>query len=344
MSAAKESLAFMSSPDRGIGNPALAIDHVLAKVENPDCSVTETWWWCFHIEERNINGEVYFWKHSNLNMMSGGVWIFEGIKKHHLLCEHFNFQNFIPAPVVSENTLYSSQLDLRIRIVEPLKRHEVLYRHEATGTMLRLCAEAMGPPVLRSNNAHFEQVQKMTGELRLAGESLTIDCMSFRDRSWGEPRPEPQVVHPPTAWSVGVSADASRSFCFSACDDPERTPLVAHYGISKADALKIGWISENGVLRKIVAASKCTTRGADGLQAESFDVALTDESGRSYELKGRVTASVMWSPWPNMAATFGQHVVWSLDGHRMTGETQEVFWADCIKKMLGPASLSAGRL
>jgi hypothetical protein len=337
MTRSKDNLAFMSSSDRGIGNPALAIDHVLTEVENRDCSVTETWWWCFHIEERHINGEVYFWKHSNLNTMSGGVWIFEGIKKHHLLCEHFNYLNFIPAPQVSENTLYSPHLNLRINILEPLKKHEVLYHHEPTGTSLRLLADAMQPPVLRSNNAHFEQVQKITGELRLTGELLKIDCMSFRDRSWGEPRPEPQAVHPPTAWSVGVSADGSRSFCFSACDDPERTPLVAQYGISKADVLKIGWISENGVVRKIVAASKATTRGSDGLQAASFDIQLTDETGRTYHLKGRVTASVMWSPWPNMAATFGQHVVWSLDDIRMTGETQEVFWGDCIKKMLAQA-------
>jgi hypothetical protein len=35
--------------------------------------VTETWWWCFYIPERNINGEVYFWKHSNRNHVGRSV-------------------------------------------------------------------------------------------------------------------------------------------------------------------------------------------------------------------------------------------------------------------------------
>jgi hypothetical protein len=42
----------------------------------------------------------------------------------------------------------------------------------------------------------------------------------------------------------------------------------------------------------------------------------------------------MWSPWPNMAATFGSHCEWELDGEPMSGEVQEVFWGDCIGRML----------
>lgn len=328
-----QNLAYMSAAG-GFGDPAKAIDHALAHIENPHPSVTETWWWSFHIRERNLNGEIYFWKHSNLNTMSGGVWIYEGVKTHHLQCEHFNWLSFIPAPQASDGSLYSPDLDLRINVIEPLKEHEVFYRHEASDTSLTLHAVAVQPPVLRSNDAHFEQVQRIAGELRLRGEVLAIDCVSFRDRSWGEPRPEDQAVHPPTAWCVGASPDGQRSFCFSACDDPERSPLSASYGLSAAGAFKIGWIQHGGDLRKIVAVSKLTTRGPDRLQGQSHDISLTDERGQTYRLTGEITASVMWSPWPNMAATFGQHCEWLLDGQPMSGEVQEVFWGDCISKML----------
>jgi len=334
MSKQDQDIAYMSAHDGGFGDPSDAIEHVLARVENPDPSVTETWWWCFYIPERNINGEVYFWKHSNLGTMSGGVWVFQGIKSHHLQCEHFNWLSFIPGPEATEKSLHSPHLNLRINVIEPLQRHDVLYSHAPTGTSLRLLAESVHPPVLRANNAHFEQVQRMTGELQLGGETLAINCFSFRDRSWGEPRPEVSVVHPPTAWGVGVSRDGRRSFCFSACDDPDRNPLVASYGIKPNEALKIGWIQDGSDLRRLTALSKLTTRGPDRLQAQSLDISFADERGKSYRLVGNITASVMWSPWPNMAATFGQHCEWELDGEPMSGEVQEVFWGDCIGRML----------
>jgi len=155
-----EDIAYMSVAGGGFGDLSKATDFPLAFVENKDCSVTETWWWCFHIPERNLNAEVYFWKHPNLNLMSGGVWVFEGIKRHHLECEHFNFKNWIPAPEVDGSSFFSPDLDLRINVLDPLNRHEVLYNNPATDTALHLIAESVQPPALRSNNAHFEQAQR----------------------------------------------------------------------------------------------------------------------------------------------------------------------------------------
>jgi hypothetical protein len=326
-------IAFMSVPGGGFGDPALATDFPLERVENRDCSVTETWWWSCHVAERNLNCEVYFWKHPNLNVMSGGVWVFQGVKKHHLHCEHFNFKNWLPAPQIDGASFYSPELDLRINILEPMKRHEVIYRHVGTDTSLRLTATSIQPPAMRANNAHFEQAQHMTGLLRLNGEDIRIDCLAMRDRSWGEPRPEASVVHPPTLWAVGISGDGKISFNFNGCDDPERDPVVASYGLSKEQALKIGWIYRDGEFRKVVSLSKLTTRAAGGIQALRYDCTLLDDRHETYRLTGEVKAAVFWSPWPNMAAFFGQLVKWNLNGEEMYGEAQEVFWSDCMKKM-----------
>lgn len=327
-------LAFMSVADGGFGNPENALDHPLKHIENPDCSVTETWWWSFHIPERKLTCEIYFWIHSNLKTMSGGVWVFEGIKKHHLQCEHFNWLHFLPAPEIGENTLYCPQLDLRINILEPLQKHEVTYNNPESDTRIHIIAESVQPPILRSNNAHYEQVQRITGTLRLNGEDLSIDSMTFRDRSWGEPRPEAAIKHPPTLWGVGVSADGKRSFNFNACDDPERNPLVAEYGLTKESAFKIGWIYDNGDLRKLVSMSKLTKRAEDGVQAVTYDAEFTDDRGKTYKLTGEILSACPWSVWPNMLAYFGQLCRWTLDGEVMYGEAQEVFWADCYRKML----------
>jgi hypothetical protein len=114
--------------------------------------------------------------------MSGGVWVFQ-IKSHHLQCEHFNWLNSIPGPEATERSPHSPHLNLRINILEPLQRHEVLtVTHPAAPRCD--CSRSQFTPVLRANNAHFEQVQRLTGELQLGGETLAINCLSFRDRSW----------------------------------------------------------------------------------------------------------------------------------------------------------------
>lgn len=63
---------------------------------------------------------------------------------------------------------------------------------------------------------------------------------------------------------------------------------------------------------------------------------FADDWREIYRLTGEVKAAVFWSPWPNMAAFFGQLVKWNLNGEEMHGEAQEVFWADCMKKMSRP--------
>ncbi|MCY4426286.1 MAG: hypothetical protein OXC05_04565 [Halieaceae bacterium] len=331
----EKNLGYMSSAGMEFGDPVNAIDAPYTGVrQSTDYSVTETWWWCFHIPELKLNGEIYFWRHPNLKTMSGGVWVFKGIKKHHLQCEHFNWLNFIPEPQMTQESLFCPELNLRINIIEPLKKHEIIYQNPDSNTCLHLKTESLQLPVLRSNNAHFEQVQHIRGDLTLAGEKLKVDCVSFRDRSWGEPRPETAFAHPPTLWGVGGSSDGKRSFNFNSCDDPEKNPLVASYGLPKEAIFKTGWIFNDGDLRHIVDMSKLTHRGEDGLQASHYDIAMVDEKGDQYQLTGTILAAVMWSPWPNMAAFFGQLCEWTLDGESMYGEAQEIFFGDSLKRMI----------
>jgi len=331
-------LSFMSSApggNRTFGDPKNATDFLLPKSHTDDCSETQTWWFNFFLPELNLDGEIYFWVHSNLKMATGGVWIFQGVKKHYLQSEHFNWKNFMPFPEVTGNSLRLPLLNLTINIIAPLQRHEVLYENQ-DGTRLHLTTEAVMPPVLRSNNAHFEQPMHATGTLRLRGKEYAIDCMAMRDRSWGEPRPEIAVLHPPTCWAVGISDDGKTSFNFNGTDDPDRNPQMNACGLTKEQLFKDGWIYRNGNLRKIVGMSKLTQRGADGIEAVKFDCELIDTEGEKLHLSGEVVAGVQWSPWPLMAAHFGNHVRWVLDGKtELRGEAQECFWTESIRQMIG---------
>lgn len=329
-------LSFMTGAAGGkrvFGDPKNATDF-MEPAHTEDVSETQTWWFNFFIPELNLDGEVYFWVHPNLHMASGGVWIFQGIKQHHLQAEHFNWKTYMRWPQIEGNTLRLPDVGLTVKIVDPLRRHEVIY-HGPDDTRLHLHTRALIPPVLRSNNAHFEQPMHVTGSLRLSGRDHAIDCMALRDRSWGEPRPEGAVRHPPTCWGEGISADGRTAFNFNGTDDPNRNPQIAAYGIAQDALFKDGWMYRDGTLKKIVAMSKLTTRAADGIQPLRLDCHLTDVEGGRYHLSGEVMAGVLWSPWPTMAAHFGNHVRWVLDGHTvLRGEVQECFWAESIRQML----------
>src|SRR5262245_31298077 len=132
---------FMSGRAPGaalFGDPKKASDSLLAHPHSMHCTATETWWYQFFIPELGLNGEIYYWVHTNLRTMSGGVWIFKGIKKHHLQAEHFNWKNRMPYPEVTREGLFAPEIGLRIDIVEPLRRQRIVYDDPRTGTQLRL--------------------------------------------------------------------------------------------------------------------------------------------------------------------------------------------------------------
>jgi hypothetical protein len=326
---------FMSGSSAGFGDPALATDYILGKPHSLHPTATETWWYQFFIPELGLNGEVYFWVHTNLRTMSGGVWIFKGIKKHYLEAEHFNWKNHMPYPQVTEEGISAPEIGLTIKIVEPLGKQQVIYDDDRTDTHLRLEATALFPPICRTSNAHFEQPMHLTGTLRLKGEDLKIDCHANRDRSWGEPRYEDSMVHPNVAWCIGQSTDGKTGFLFNGADDPARDPIVASYGLSGESLLKDGWYLNNGELRRVVSISKRTKRGDDGMQPLLIECDFTDSAGDRHNAVGSIMASVLWSPWPNMSVYFGALARWTLDGATVCyGDSQELFWAESVKRIL----------
>lgn len=335
MSDADKLAQFMSGGSVGFGDPALATDFILEKPHSLHSTATETWWYQFFIPELELNGEVYFWVHTNLRTMSGGVWIYKGIKTHHLAAEHFNWKNHMPYPEVSSDGVSAPELGLTIRIIDPLKKQEVIYRDERTGTHLQFEATALLPPICRTSNAHFDQPMHIKGMLRLNGEDFGIDCFAHRDRSWGEPRYEDSMVHPNVAWCIGLSTDGNTGFLFNGVDEPAFDPVVASYNLPKESHLKDGWYFKNGDLRRVVDFSKRTIRGKDRMQPLGIDCEFTDSAGEKHRAIGKIIACVHWCPWPNMVVYFGALSRWTLDGDTVCfGNSQELFWAESVKRIL----------
>jgi hypothetical protein len=76
---------------------------------------------------------------------------------------------------------------------------------------------------------HFDQFGRVTGELRLHGETIAIDCVAMRDRTWGR-RPEDRPRR--AAYMTGaVSADDA----FLAVSNPRPDGDRVAYGFLRRD-------------------------------------------------------------------------------------------------------------
>jgi hypothetical protein len=72
-------------------------------------SLTETQYFGVTIPEERIHGLIYFWHHPNLRAITGGVWVWQGIKKHHLACEMHDLHSFMSDKPLA-NDLHSFRL------------------------------------------------------------------------------------------------------------------------------------------------------------------------------------------------------------------------------------------
>jgi hypothetical protein len=299
---------------------------------NPAYSLTETYYFNFNVIERNLVGEIYLWVHGNLNMSTAGVWIWQGFKRHHFYAEHFNVHNFLPMPILRGDTISLKEIGLSFTIVKPLQTVIVRYHDAATGTRLEMTCEAASPVAMRGNNKHFEQVMRNTGELKLAGETISIDCFTVRDRSWGEARPEASAISPPLTWAVGTFDGARMAFNLNCTDDPARGPdWKGRYDVPDNLVMRDGWIFTDQELRKVKRISKITTRDpAHMMRPILHDFEFADDKGRVYQVTGETISSLPWSVWHNLHTNFCL-TRWTLNGTVGFGDVQDFYWKNYLQ-------------
>jgi hypothetical protein len=320
--------------DQGFGDLRHEMDFLHKAEEGASHSTSETYWLQFSIPEAKINGEIYIWVHSALNMTSGGVWIWQGIKRHQLLAESFDFQAFMPYPTVDGHSVSIPKIGLTLNIIQPLQSMSVEYQSVDHSTTLQLTATGLMDPIMRADNMHFEQPMRVVGTLKLGGKTYAVDCFGFRDRSWGQHRPESPMKYPPIGWSATVLGDGQTAFNFVATDDPTRNPEWSGvYEVSSQDTLKNGWIFRNGSLRRLRKISKRTERApSEWMRPINVECTLEDETGERHELRATCEACLPFSMWPSLLANFAQ-MRWVLDdGLVGYGDLQDFFWTDYAKR------------
>ena len=133
-------------------------------------SSTETSYFGFSIPERNVNGEFYIWFHPVLKVISASVYIWTGIKRSTLAGDYINHFHYLPWPANGIADYAIDALNLRIRVIEPLKSVHIAFEDKARGVSLSIRQDAIMPPGVRPGGFHFTQAMKTSGELNLYGD------------------------------------------------------------------------------------------------------------------------------------------------------------------------------
>jgi hypothetical protein len=292
---------------------------------------SETSYFGFNIPDKAINGEIYVWFHPNLRVCSAGVFIWQGIKIGALEGEYVNYQNYLPYPD-GDILNYRLPIGLEVCAHEPLKRIRIAYRDASAATDFELLFSAGRPPVGRPGGGHFTQVMKVEGQLRLRGETHTVDGFFTRDRSWSEERSEEPRAVPARTWFAGI-ADRDFAFHASAYDDPATAEWASAFpSLAAADRFRWGYLFKDGELIQLTdCINKRTTRAHDGVSPTAYSFDLVASGGRTYHVDGEVKARLPFHMWPNMVTHYSQ-VQWHMDGRTAWGDAQDIHFADYVRQ------------
>jgi hypothetical protein len=83
-----------------------------------------------------------------------------------------------------------------------------------------------------------------------------------------------------------------------------------------------GWLHRDGRVGRVVKAHKRIIRAPNTFLAQYVELAMTDEHGRSIQVRGTSTASTIWQTWANMVLPICQ-MRWECEGLVAYGECQE---------------------
>jgi hypothetical protein len=295
-------------------------------------TLTETWYWNFHVPEAAINCFAYCWVHPNLKVVSGGCFLYKGQKDHHLQSEMFDYRTYMAMDVLGQNggdICFPN--GMRVQALESLEHLRFTFDDPDRRTRFDIDLKAVGVPIMRANNKHFEQVMHATGKLTLRGENYDVDCYPVRDRSWGELRPESNAHTPPYTWVTGTFGE-DFAFNVGSLDDPARGPEWVGVMNGPANGFKDGWLVIDGEQRRIVKSSKLTNREGPINRPMRHDYTFEDDHGDTYHITGEIIAQVPWGGWANSVCHCGL-TKWDWNGRTGWGETQEVVWNEYLYGM-----------
>lgn len=298
------------------GNDDLLTDDNLHQPETDEWWEHETiWFWWFNAERR-IGAWHYHFLRPNIGVSGGGLFVFDETAWLHLEAPYyFNYSNLpMPAPLDLADLRFPH--GERVQMLDPLKHYRITYS-DGDSIDLDLDWRAAGKPWVRvsaqpyvgqgdqgAKPRHLDQFGRVTGTVRLHGETIPIDCYAMRDRSWWHLRPE--------LWKRG----GGKSTYITCMVDPDN----AFFGAGKG-----GFLLLDGVRRPLVSGRIRRERDVDRGFMKKIVVTGVDSEGREFEAVGE-SLSRMAMPISGVAGVCWQSLVrYELNGMHGHGDDQDAW-------------------
>jgi hypothetical protein len=271
--------------------------------------LTETVWMAWFVPERKMVGYFYPVFRPNLGIQAGGVLVYDDTAElpWELPVFEYDWHRQLPAGT----DLRNAKLDngMTIRCIEPARKFALGY--ESRDFSLTLDVEGVIRPLVTHtappfNKGHIDQICRMTGEMVIRGETIPIDSLAMRDRSWG-PR---QDGRQPTVGYDYATADEDNAFLA--------------VSVSKAYNVwdvTMGFHIRDGVWSKVTGGRREVERDADG-RPTVLTIEATDELGRTVHARGETVNHQVFTAYPSMLA-LNSLVDWEFDDRRGWGEDQD---------------------
>jgi hypothetical protein len=272
----------------------------------------ETFWFSFFVPERKIGAWLYVGVRQNAGVTAGGMWLWDERSAQPWDLPFFEqFAHLkLPTDRGPEHIAFPTGLTVDVR--EPLMSYDLTYndrsRVEAT-----LRFDALESPVALQTGAppyptahHFDQTGRVTGQVRLDGEVLDVDCFAMRDRSWG-PRTERGYKRVGYTWAAS----------------PELSMLSYTAPTTDSDDIYAGYVRRGDNVVRLTGGRRRIERDPKQGWVRSIDVEGICADGTT--LTGHATAvSQMILPHATSVCV-NSSLVWDFEGTIVHGEDQDVW-------------------
>lgn len=302
----------MTGPERptfAAGDDAFHFDAL-----GDDWWATETAWFSFHHPDRELGGWLYTLVRPNIGVVSGGAWVWDASGALPWEVRYHANHTCQPLPPDADLRCVELPTGVRISVREACTSYDLGYDDPGRLSVALRFDGVMAPEPMMSTSStfgrarHFDQIGRVSGTIELHGETIDIDCLAVRDRTWGR-RPEDRPRR-----AAYVTAVASEASAFLAVTDHRTVPEgEVAYGFRRRD----------GRMRALRGGSRRVERDPRHGWVERIEVELEDEDGHTTHAVGDVVSRIVLDR--HSFIDINGLVRWTVDGEIAWGEDQDMW-------------------
>ena len=274
---------------------------------------TETAWFSFSQPERRLGGWLYTLARPNIGTVAGGAWVWDD--SAHLPWEVLYSANYTALELPRDQNLDDVTLPtgVSIRVIEPCMSYVLEYNDEPR-LRASLRFEGVMPPAPLTGTGstfgrshHFDQIGRVSGEIVLHGETIPIDCLAVRDRTWGRRRED----RPRQAAYVTGVATARHGFLAVTNAEADRNPVA------------YGFLHRDGRTLPLTQGERRVERDRENGWITRVEIQAHDTEGRTLHALGEPLSRIVINR--HTFIDINSLVRWEINGEGGHGEDQDMW-------------------